>query len=43
MPKRKSVASIDAQIAAQHKKIAAAKNRYERLCRELTALQPNAM
>ena len=35
MPRRKSIASIDAKISDLQKKAAAAKERYERLCREL--------
>ena len=33
MPRRKSIASIDAKISDLQKKAAAAKERYERLCR----------
>ena len=39
MPRRKSIASIDAKISDLQKKAAAAKERYERLCRELLQLQ----
>lgn len=39
MPRRKSIASIDAKISDLQKKAAAAKERYERLCQELLQLQ----
>lgn len=39
MPRRKSMATIDARIDAVKKTIAATKARYERLCDELRALQ----
>lgn len=39
MPKRKSIASIDAQIIACKNRIAKAKVRYDKLCDELRMLQ----
>lgn len=39
MPKRKSIESIDAQISTCKKKIAKAKERYDKLCDELQMLQ----
>lgn len=39
MPRRKSIASIEAQISALKVSINAAKNRYSRLCKELEQLQ----
>ena len=40
MPKRKTLASVEAKIRATQQKIAAAKTRYNRLCSELAALEP---
>lgn len=39
MPRRKSIASIDAQISTRKTKIAKAKKRYDKLCDELQTLQ----
>ncbi len=39
MPKRKSIASIDAQIIACKNRIAKAKVRYDKLCDDLRMLQ----
>ena len=39
MPKRKSIASIDAQIIACKNRIAKAKVRYDKLCDHLRMLQ----
>lgn len=39
MPRRKSIASIDAQICTCKKKIAKAKERYDKLCDELQTLR----
>ena len=39
MPKRKTLASVEAKIRATQQKIAAAKTRYNRLCSELAALE----
>ena len=39
MPKRKSIASIDAQIITCKNRIAKAKVRYDKLCDELRMLQ----
>lgn len=39
MPRRKSMATIDARIDAVKKSIATTKARYKRLCDELRALQ----
>ena len=39
MPRRKSIASIDAQICTCKKKIAKARERYDKLCDELQTLQ----
>ena len=39
MSRRKSIASIDAQICTCKKKIAKAKERYDKLCDELQTLQ----
>lgn len=39
MPRRKSIESIDAQISTCKKKIAKAKERYDKLCDELQMLQ----
>ena len=39
MPRRKSIVSIDAQICTCKKKIAKARERYDKLCDELQTLQ----
>ena len=39
MPRRKSIVSIDAQICPCKKKIAKAKEHYDKLCDELQTLQ----
>lgn len=39
MPRRKSIALIDAQICTRKKKITKAKERYDKLCDELQTLQ----